>query len=263
MKRIALMTAFICIFAADALAWGCLGHEVVIAVAQRHLTEKTKKNIAKFIDYDLKKDAVWMDEHRHDEPIAYSTTWHTSYFDKDFNYTPNVTRKIATGDVFRALTLAEATFRNNGYKRHCDSVVVFHLRSLIHFVGDMHCPSHTYYDGLSAKWGEVGLNGKTYCSFHVVYDAMPSLIWGKMSADEIAAQIDNASKREIKKIVSGDLYEWLSKAARMNRVIYDWNPDCPAVLRDDTVNLSVDLVNTQMRNAGYQLAYLLNLYFGD
>ena len=34
------------------------------------------------------------------------------------------------------------------------------------------------------------------------------------------------------------------------------------ILREDTVEISKNLVNLQMRNAGYRLAYLLNQYFG-
>ncbi len=34
------------------------------------------------------------------------------------------------------------------------------------------------------------------------------------------------------------------------------------ILREDTVEISKNLVNLQMRNAGYRLAYLLNKYFG-
>ena len=135
MRRLLLLFVSVIFALQSAMAWGGRGHEIVIAIAQRHLTEKAKQNIAKYIDYDLKKDAVWMDVHRHDKHIAYTNTWHTSFFDKDFNYNPNITKKMSTGDVFRALNLAEATFRNNGYKQHSDSVVVFHIRSLIHFVG--------------------------------------------------------------------------------------------------------------------------------
>ena len=72
MKR-AIFTLFALILTGTAFGWGTIGHKVVIAIAQRHLTEKTKANIAKYIDYDLKKDAVWMDKHRNDEPIAYTT----------------------------------------------------------------------------------------------------------------------------------------------------------------------------------------------
>ena len=62
---------------------------------------------------------------------------------------------------------------------------------------------------------------------------------------------------------SGTLYDWLSDAARRNVVIYEWNPGEPSELNPDTTTLSADLVNRQMRDAGYRLAFLLNLYFGE
>ena len=83
-----------------------MGHEIVIAVAQRHLTERTKANIAKYIGYDLKKDAVWMDEHRRDEPIAYTTHYHVFACDKSLRYDPNY-RLAEGGDVVYALALSE------------------------------------------------------------------------------------------------------------------------------------------------------------
>ena len=67
MKRIVLLAVLAFAIMTDLAAWGSLGHEVVIAVAQRYLTEQTKKNIAEFIPYDLKEDAVWMDIHRDDD----------------------------------------------------------------------------------------------------------------------------------------------------------------------------------------------------
>ena len=62
MKRIITLVSFAAI-AANAMAWGRIGHEVIIKVAERHLTAKTKANIAKYMPYDLKTDAVWMDVH--------------------------------------------------------------------------------------------------------------------------------------------------------------------------------------------------------
>lgn len=261
MKRLFVIVAFVALSVSSAYAWSTLGHEVVIAVAQRHLTEKTKENIAKYIAYDLKKDAVWMDYHRHDEPIAYTTNWHTCYFDENFNYAPLYPRKAAVGDVVRSIQVVEAYFRNHGYKNLDEETVIFNIRMLIHFMGDAHCPTHNYFDGLDARWA-CELNGKKYKKFHSVYDRMPALIWGKTPADEVAAKIDNASKREIKRIVAGTVYDWMSDSARNIRQIYDWNPKGTEILRDDTVELSTEMVNEQMRNAGYRLAYLLNLYFG-
>ena len=62
-------------------AWGRLGHEVVVKVAERHLTDKARKNIAAYMAYDLKTDAVWMDRHRYDEELAFTGRWHGCHVD--------------------------------------------------------------------------------------------------------------------------------------------------------------------------------------
>jgi hypothetical protein len=80
---------------------------------------------------------------------------------------------------------------------------------------------------------------------------------------DIAAEIDNAKKSEIKRIQKGSLLDWVHDIGSRNAIIYEWNPHNTPVLHENTVELSRDLVNLQMRNAGYRLAYLLNLYFGE
>ena len=45
-------------------------------------------------------------------------------------------------------------------------------------------------------------------------------------------------------------------------MIYKWNEHNRKVLDPNTVELSRELVNLQMRDAGYRLAYLLDKYFG-
>lgn len=264
MKRL-IPVIILIILSSDSLsAWGILGHEVIVAVAQRHLTPTARKNIGKYIAYDLKEDASWMDYHRNDKPISYTTHWHACFFDSEFNYSPLMhPAKARYGDVGRALQVVDANLRNNGHKHLSDSLVVFNIRMLIHFVGDMHCPVHTYFnDGFDTKW-ECTFKGKTYKTFHTIYDIMPEMIWGKASADDVAAALDEATPREIRKIVSGTLYDWLKDAATRSHQIYEWNPAGAEVIREDTVELSRELTNLQMRNAGYRLAYLLNQYFGQ
>ena len=132
MKR-AIFTLFALILTGTAFGWGTVGHKVVIAIAQRHLTEKTKANIAKYIDYDLKKDAVWMDKHRNDEPIAYTTHYHVFAADKNLRYDPNY-RLAEGGDVVYALAISEYNLAEQNYKQLTDSAVVFNLRMIIHFM---------------------------------------------------------------------------------------------------------------------------------
>lgn len=85
MKKTLFVILFSVISAGIASAYGRHGHEIVIAVAQRHLTDKAKENIAKYFSYDLKEDAVWMDTYRRTEPIEFTTNWHTCYFDENID----------------------------------------------------------------------------------------------------------------------------------------------------------------------------------
>jgi hypothetical protein len=105
------------------------------------------------------------------------------------------------------------------------------------------------------------LKGKKY-KFHGVYDKMPALVHKGKSDDKIADELNTWKKGAIKKITKGDFNSWASEIGAMNKVIYEWNPHNTPVLKDNTIELSTDLVNKQMQYAGYRLAYLLNLYFG-
>ena len=54
MKKILtfVLAAALC---SQAFGWGGVGHRVIVEIAQRNLTEKAKANIAKYMNYDLKK----------------------------------------------------------------------------------------------------------------------------------------------------------------------------------------------------------------
>jgi hypothetical protein len=109
MKKLIPVIIFIFMSFDSLFAWGILGHEVIVAVAQRHLTPTAKKNIGKYIAYDLKEDASWMDYHRNDKPISYTTHWHACFFDSEFNYSPLMhPAKARYGDVGRALQVVDA-----------------------------------------------------------------------------------------------------------------------------------------------------------
>ena len=249
---VTLLFAGIC----EVNAWGKLGHEVIIEVAKRHITEKTKQNIAKYISYDITTDAVYMDIHREDKEIGYTTAWHVYNVDEKYEYDMNP--RLYKGDAILAMKVVEHNLTK--LDRLTDSAVVMNIRCLLHFAGDMHCPTHSYVPGPRCHW-PCELNGKKITSFHYVYDIMPVLLHPNKSCVQIAAEIDNASKGEIKKIQKGSLLEWVKDIGPKNAVIYKWNPHNTPVLNENTVDLSRDLVNLQMRNAGYRLAYLLNRYF--
>ena len=260
MKR-AIFTLLAITFVGTAFGWGPVGHKIAIAIAQRHLTEKTKANIAKYMDYDLKNDAVWMDKHRHDEPIAYTTHYHVFATDRSLRYDPNY-RIAEGGDVVYALALSEYNLAEQNYKRLTDSAVVMNIRMLIHFMGDMHCPVHTHIEGVKTIW-RCKFNGKEWEKFHPIYDKIPARIYDmNLSYDQIAAQLDVLSAKEIKQVTQGSVVDWASDAARVSTMIYDINPMYTYDMDPGTDEKSRTIIDTQLRNAGYRLAYLLDLYFG-
>lgn len=250
----AAMSALVCL---PVSAWSKFGHEVTIKVAERHLTPKAKEIIAKYMPYDLATDAVWMDEHRNDKEIAYTTRWHAFYADSNNVYTPNPVLK--KGDVMNALTIADWNLRH--YKTLSDSAVLMNLRFILHFVGDLHCPTHVMHLAHLTKKYPVMWNGKKYKHFHTVYDKLPHIIYVKKPADEIAAVVDNVSKGKAKKIAQGTFYDWAAQTARDCEIIYEWNPVGITEVNPKTQELSTDLVNQQLRYGGYRLARLLNEYF--
>jgi len=251
---IIILAACACFYSA---AWGVLGHKTVIAIAERHLTQKTKANIAKYFDYDLKKDAVWMDHHRRDPEIAYTTAWHVYNVDSLHRYDPNP--RLSKGDCIQALEIA--CYNLEHYKDLTDSAVVMNVRMLIHFVGDMHCPVHAYFPGPRAFW-PCRLNGEEIKSFHNLYDAMPNRLWPDADPDDLAAQLDNCGACRRHRIAKGSLIDWAKSCGDRCAAIYDINPFLTKDLDPDTVEKSREIVSLQLRDAGYRLARLLNELFG-
>ena len=87
MKRfLILAVCAIVLVSPTAQAWGVLGHQVIVEIAKRHITPKAKSNIAKYIPYDITKDAVYMDIHRNDKEIGYTTAWHVYNVDENGEY---------------------------------------------------------------------------------------------------------------------------------------------------------------------------------
>ena len=259
MKRfLILAVCAIVLVSPTAQAWGELGHQVIVEIAKRHITPKAKSNIAKYIPYDITKDAVYMDIHRDDKEIDYTTAWHVYNLDSKLEYDMNPRLKV--GDAIHAMKIVEHNLTKQ--ERLTDSAIVMNIRCLLHFTGDMHCPTHSYVPGPRCFW-KCELNGVEYVYFHKVYDQMPALVHPNKSCVEIAAELDNASKREIRRIQKGSVEDWAHDIGSKNAIIYEWNPYNTPVLNPNTVELSRDLVNIELRNAGYRLAHLLNKYFGE
>lgn len=263
MLRKTVMTVALAAIAASAMAWGRIGHEVVIKVAERHLTDRAKANIAKYMPYDLKTDAVWMDIHRNDKPIAYTSPWHTYRVNEQNVYDPN--RRLVKGDVVMGIDVADYNLRH--WRELTDSAVVMNLRMILHFVGDLHCPTHAYWPHINSSLHKCTLPGTKpeVNLFHGMYDDnIPNFLYrDKESSEAVAARIDTRKKGEIRKIAAGTPVDWAKDCAERDLVIYEWNPLGTYDLNPNTAEMSRPLIETQFLYAGYRLARLLNEYFDN
>jgi hypothetical protein len=135
-------------------AWGCRGHEVVAALAEKHLTPEAKQAFlalltANPIDPQLRRycgergldpiidAATWADDERNKEPAT--APWH--YIDIPLGVTQGSPENFCGvgGCVTKAIADQLAILKDKtapGPKRAAA------LRFIIHFVGDLHQPLH-------------------------------------------------------------------------------------------------------------------------
>ena len=269
MKKITISTLAVLLLMATgtsvSYAWGRLGHSTIGEIAERHLTETAKKNIEHYTGGEkLAEFASWVDEVTGIEP--YKTEyrgWHASiadenccsplYIRKDYR---NCRDGVTAMEFFREYL--------SDYRKLKDSTVYEAIKCMVHIVGDFHCPQHVRYtDHHNEGKFPVTYKGKEYV-FHAFWDSgliqtASGLNWKQYST--YADRLDTWNKGQIRKVTKGWAREWFEDAAR------DIRPMAGVTKRgdnlgDDYIDKHIELAETQIRKAGYQLAAALNEIFG-
>jgi S1/P1 Nuclease len=160
-------------------AWGREGHRLTALVAEQYLTPETKAQIAELLHREtIAGVAPWADEFRLDHPET--AGWH--YVD------------IPKGERFdRKRDCPEPAANPTSPWRDCvtDRILFFEgrlgdtslspseraqaLKFLVHFIGDIHQPFHTYGDdrggnGISVTFLGSSICGTFKCNLHAVWD---------------------------------------------------------------------------------------------
>lgn len=263
MKRIIILIAAIA-FVAEAFAWGTLGHCTIAEIAERNLTPKAKANIEKYTKgAPLSSYAMWMDMVGKDPVLGRNGAtkgWHASIVDENCKTSQAIRDKHRKGrDSATGLLELEQIFKNR--KNHSDSVVMFALKSAIHMVGDMHCPSHLRYtDNKNGGSFKVKFFGKTR-SLHTVWDwCIIQRVHKKSDWEGYANDLNVLTKKQIKKSTAGWVEDWLEDAGRDIRPTLDWVTPGD-VLGEEFQTKARPLAELQMQKSGYRLAKYLNTVF--
>ena len=268
MKRISILfaTVFLLLGNVVALAWGPTGHDVVAAIAEKHLTKKAKKEINKLLDgKSIVYYSSWMDNIQNspywEQSYKITKTWHYANVDKGHTY--QTMPKNENGDVVSSLQMLTDAMENH-YSELTDSMKVEYLKMIVHMVADLHCPMHAGRlsdrggNGTKVKW--CGQN----TSLHSVWDSKIVESSRKWSYSEWVDQIDRTGKSYKKKIMGGSFEDWFTETVGHSNSIYTYVEN----LGKDNPNLSYQFVydffpvlERQLLHGGYRLAYVLNSIF--
>lgn len=245
-------------FSVPASAWAREGHETVAKLAELNLNKSAKRTVEKYLDgHSIVYYAKWCDLIRKTPEYLATDKWHTDAVDASLNYAPS-----PMGDAVSAIKSAIEALRD--WKHQPDSVVATNIKFLIHFVGDMHCPSHIYFEGIDRGFSvRLEDSGHTWTSFgqHAVWDYALIQANRYYSATEWAEELDKLMTREKKKeLAKGTPEEWLHESAA--RAVGQFERmKAGEKLGNDFVMWGMDLIETQISYAGVRLAAILNEIF--
>ena len=267
MKKIAfIIIAILMLDFTSAYGWGAKGHDVVAAIAEQNLTPKAKRKISKLLDgKSIVYYSSWMDNIQNSPYWEYgynkTKTWHYANVDKGLTY--QTMPKNPDGDVVNGLEMLTREMMDN-YDDLTDSMRVDYLKMIVHMVGDLHCPMHA--GRLSDRGGNrtkvVWFREET--NIHSVWDSKMIESARKWSYTEWCDNLDRKSRKYRKEISKGSYEDWFDDTVEDAARIYEYvesSGEIVPVLSYQFVYDFSPLLEEQLLNAGYRLAYVLNTIF--
>lgn len=258
MKKVNLTLLFLFLtqlLAANAIVWSKTGHRVTGEVAQQHLSKKAKKAIAKLFNGEsLALVSTFADDIKADAKYRKFSAWHYVNFPADKKYTDATPSKY--GDIMMGIQKCIAIVKDE-HSSQADKV--FYLKLLVHFIGDLHQPMHVGRledkggNDIQLQWFGEGAN------LHRIWDS--SMInQNGMSYTELAANLPKRSKKEIKKIQEGSIFDWVEESQDLANVLYN------SVGIGENLSYQYSykywgLLENQLQKGGLRLAKVLNELF--
>jgi hypothetical protein len=246
----------------QAFAWAPLGHQVVAAIAARHLTSAAHQQISALLGGDaaamMVLDSNWADEIRSGRPDT--AAWH--YVNIELGSGGyNAARdcpggKCVVAQINRDAGILSDPHASRGAKTEA-------LRFLIHFVGDVHQPLHAA--DRADKGGndiKVRWHGKRL-SLHQVWDQEVVQALGQDSG-RIATESDaSLSPQQKQQFSGGTPADWTNESFTLaGREIYAPLPQSGHIsLPGDYPLRESGVARLQLEKAGLRLAALLNRIF--
>jgi hypothetical protein len=241
-------------------AWGVEGHRVVGRIAESHLTDKARKQLAQLLGTErLPLVTTWADEARYSPDFSFTAPWHFINtplglpFDQ---YTTTVTA-MTQPNAYQAL---QQNLKDLKDPAKTTEHKVTALKFVIHIVGDVHQPMHV--SRAEDKGGNainVKFEGKD-TNLHSLWDS--GLInYEGMTYMELATLLDHPGKEQVKQWQADAVPVWLFESYTISQRLYAETALAPE-LDYKYVPAHLPTVEQRLLQAGIRLAGVLNTVFG-
>lgn len=243
-------------YATNSPDWGKTGHRAVGEIAAKHLKKSTQKKINQLLNGEsLASVSIYSDEIRSDPKFKSYSSWHYVNFAADKKYGEEPINP--KGDVLQGIKTCIDTLRNPLTKKEDK---VFHLKFLVHLVGDLHQPLHV--GNASDKGGndiKLEWHGE-HSNLHRVWDT-DMLESYKMSYTELANNTAQKTKEQIETIESGTLLDWAYESKKLAEIVY------PSAAAEENLRYKysynfLPMAREQIQKSGIRLAFLIEAIFG-
>lgn len=256
--RVLLVLVFSSLFvrANNAEDWGQTGHRVVGEIATHYLNKKAKKALSKLLDEaSLAYVSTYSDEIKSDHNFDDYNPWHYINMPLDADYDPS--KASEKGDLFQGIQKCISVLKD---QRSSKEDKQFHLKLLVHFMGDLHQPMHVGREedrggnDIRLKW--FGRN----TNLHTIWDTN-IIDYFNMSYTEWASNFPSLNWEQQKSLQEGSLASWIEESQDLAGTIYHATKE-GTDLRYEYTYVYKETLRTQLLKAGVRLAGILNEIFG-
>lgn len=236
--------------------WGQTGHRVVGYIAEANLSKRALKKIKKLLGgHSIAYYSTYADEIKSERAYNKFGPWHYVNYPMSETYEPDEASE--KGDLVQGINTCIQVIQSQDTSKEEKA---FHLKLLIHFIGDAHQPLHV---GQSEDRGGNNIKVKwfsTSSNLHRVWDSNLIESWG-MDAKTLSEELmrgTTVSQRS--SFTKGNTIEWIEESHQIALDVYNSAEDGDRL----GYRYSYDhnsLLFEQLRKGGYRLAKLLEELF--
>lgn len=259
MKKLILIPCLLLFSISSLIAaedYGKTGHRAIGEIAEKHLSRKAEKEISKLLNgQSLALISNFGDDIKSDRDYDSYKPWH--YVSFPFGEKYETYPKNEKGDIIHGIDVCIAVLKNDTSSKEDK---VFHLKMLVHFIGDLHQPLHIGLaedkggNDFQVRWFNGGTN------LHRVWDS-DMIDSYQMSYTELASNTNVLTKVEVAAIKSGKPLDWAYDSRLLAEDIYA-NTEVGEKLGYNYMYKYIDTLRFQLQKGGIRLAGLLNEIFG-